>query len=378
MTQEKIIWWRVALVVTLAFAVSLAAFLLLFDRLQGLQGVGTLPPSVTLGLPLILAWFTAAGIAADIVSKKHALALATICLLVAAPIAYLKPWGRGGGWQPGPGQVPENVPTGFTAFRFVSSFTYVSSPTNETITGVELELPWPYIDAYENGRPMPKPVGLDPWLERGNLPISMVQTESINEFIRGVYRLENVPPTPDGDYFLENAAWNIKLALCPPGLPYENLRFADLRLYYGDQLEWENGRVVELLGGRTAPPTITAYFPRWGNYMTSQKVEVKVSDMRPGETVSIEGVYLVENENAAKVRLDDWISSGIDRAYWKPSQENAPEISMKWSGGNNTQNALVQLERFVGGEFRLVVRYTETWPDSGPGCGLIDGEITRG
>jgi len=379
-------WKPVARASVLIIIFSVAS--IAFEKLLSLlPDSGKLSPLVTLGLPLALAWLIAATLGRNIVPAKHALALATICLLVAAPLAYYKPWERAGGWQPGGGELPENfaIPEGYVAFRFVSAFTYVSSEGNQPITNVELELPWPYVDAYENGRPCPKPVGLDNWLIKTSVAGS-VYDNSIAQYLKEVWKAEpEVSQVPwQGDniteysFYIENAAWAVNLSLAG-GLPYENVAFKpELKLYYGDQLEWQDNRLIGLLGNRTVPPTITAHIEYQSRIDVFQKVTVKLSDLRPGETVSIEGIFLVAEENVLKVRLDDWISSGMDRVYYKPDQENAPHISVGWSPDKTiTSRALAQLEKLVGNNYALVIRYDEEW-NLPSGAGLIDGSITRG
>jgi hypothetical protein len=251
----------------------------------------------------------------------------------------------------------------------------VSSEGNQPITNVELQLPWPYIDDYENDRPCPKPVGLDNWLHKKSLTVSMVQDENINRYVREVWNIEN---TEQSGYTLENAAWCVDLSL--PGLPYTKVNFEPaLKLCYNDRLEWKDNQTIELLGGRTATPAITAHLEDWGNYAVFQKITVRLSNMNPGETVSIEGTFLVAEENASKVRLDDWIASGIDRVYWKSNQENAPYISVHFAPGSPINNSATSLlEKFVNGSFSLVVKYEESWQNIGVGGGFIDGIISRG
>lgn len=204
----------------------------------------------------------------------------------------------------------------------------------------------------------------------------MVQDENINRYVREVWNIEN---TGQSGYTLENAAWCVDLSL--PGLPYTQVNFNPaLKLYYNDQLEWKDSQVIELLGGRTASPTITAHLEDWGNYAVFQKATVKLSDMRPEETIVIEGTFLVAKENVDKVRLDDWISCGIDRAYgFAPDQENAPYVSIHWSGPTASTSAMTQLEKLVDGNFALVIRYEETAEalSAGPHGGHIDDRIIR-
>jgi hypothetical protein len=81
--------------------------------------------------------------------------------------------------------------------------------------------------------------------------------------------------------------------------------------------------------------------------------------MSPGDTVAIEGIFFVHEDNADKVRLDDWIESEIWRTF-KPYQENAPYISVYWEGDNTKTSVLTQLEKSTDGEFFLVIKYEGT------------------
>jgi len=321
-----------ASVLIVIFAVALIVFVKLLSLVPGSSA---LSPLVTLGLPLVLAWLVAAGTGQNFVPTKQSLALATICLLVAAPLAYYKPWERG--WQPGGGQAPENVPEGYVAFRFVSSFTYVSSEGDQPITDVELELPWPYIDDYENGRPAAYPVGLDNWLRKTDLSITLPEDNAFRQWLWEVWKLEGVPslgeienrPELENWYELENAVWAVNLVL--PGLPYKQVLFdPSLKLYYGDQLQWQDNQPIALLGGRTTAPIITGYIESRASQQIFPKITVHLSNMRPGETVAIEGTFLVAEENASKVRLDDWIECGLERTF-DPQLENAPVVSWNFS-----------------------------------------------
>jgi hypothetical protein len=293
--------------------------------------------------------------------------------------------------------VPENIPEGYVAFRFVSAFTYVSSPGNETITNVELKLPWPYVnDSPRTGKPVGLPENL---LYKAPFFISMGGPEHIeNTDIRpSVYYLMDLFELDENlleitrengrvwyKYpFVENLIWGVKIyfdnyGMPTRGLPYTEVGFdANLKLYHGDQLEWQDGRTIQLSGGRTAPPTIEAYFEPWEHNTVFAKITVKLSDLRPGETVSIDGVFFVAEENANKVRLDDYIESEMYRTY-RPA-ENAPELSAYWSEGTITIDALSQLEKLVNGNYILVVKYRETWANKVGGIpysGPIDDEIT--
>ncbi|MDI6814306.1 MAG: hypothetical protein QMD10_12330, partial [Desulfitobacteriaceae bacterium] len=352
-----------AIVCCTLFATSLIIISAVFALIPGFK---TLPAFLMLGLPLLLAWLVAAGLGQNLVSGKKSLALATVCLIVAVPLVCFKPWDRGTGWQPDSEEVPENVPEGYVAFRFVSSFTYVSSPTNETITGVELLLPWPYIDAWENGRPCPKPVGLDNWLVKTDVSIPLFHSP-MQDWLRQVWKLENAEPMHDNFYWIENAVWTVNLPL--PGLPYTEIDFEpSLKLYFNSQLQWQDGQIIELLGRRTVTPAITAYVEHFAPPGIFQKIRIKLSDMYPGETVSIEGTFLLAEMNASNIRLDDYISAKAYQLIGLGQGENAPCIDISESVMQNVRNGsavvsvLAQLEQQVNNNFVLLVRYEETWP----------------
>jgi hypothetical protein len=331
------------------------------------------------------------------------IAAVLICALAVTAVLLVRPWAKRG--EPGEeNQTPGGRPEGYVAFRFKSSFTYVSSPTDERITDVELRLPWPYIDARENGRPAPKPVGLDNWLYKAPLSVSLVgldppkirwlwevwKLEDVSE--KSLEEIENLAAKLGAEndpsklenlirelniFVGENVVWTVELDL--PGLPYTEVSFKpSLKLYYGDKLEWQDNQIVELLGNRTAAPTITAYFERWSSDVVFQKVAIKVSDMQPNETMVIEGTFLVAEENASKVRLDDYIESGIWRTL-KPKQENAPSVDVYWSGPTTTTSVISQLEKLINGKFTLIVKYEEIAEDLSAGShgGLIDDKITQ-
>ncbi|MEM2878905.1 MAG: hypothetical protein QXG10_05125, partial [Candidatus Hadarchaeales archaeon] len=86
--------------------------------------------------------------------------------------------------------------------------------TGGPITDVELELPWPYIDDYDElGRPAAKPIGLDRWLQKGELVI-LVDNDNMDRWLKEVWKLENVEPTSfienfGVEYCLENAIWYV-------------------------------------------------------------------------------------------------------------------------------------------------------------------------
>ncbi|MEM2878906.1 MAG: hypothetical protein QXG10_05130 [Candidatus Hadarchaeales archaeon] len=152
-----------------------------------------------------------------------------------------------------------------------------------------------------------------------------------------------------------------------------------LRLTYDGKLLWADGIDMGLYGSRTVSPRITAELRRMARVSEFQKITVEVSEMYPGEVISITGVFFVPEENALKVRVDDWIESGMWRTF-KPDQENAPHVLVWYSPKDLKINSggMISLEKYTNKSFSLVVRYEEYWPNIGTGGGLVDGTITRG
>jgi len=141
-TPRKVPWKPAAkiVIVCVAFAVASVALAVLLSLIPGSS---TLSPLVTLGLPLALAWLVAAGVGTNIVSKKHSLALATVCLLVATPAAYVL---RG---QPSHDTVTpggDNAQAGEVLFRYEASFTYLSSEENLPMVDYSVQFPCPTVD----------------------------------------------------------------------------------------------------------------------------------------------------------------------------------------------------------------------------------------
>jgi hypothetical protein len=293
-------------------------------------------------------------------------------------------------WTPPAAPPPENVPENMVAFHFVSAFTYVEG--SAPISNVELELPWPYIDERdEYGRPAVRAIGLDNWLVREDLLITLpwdgpmarvlwdawrldlVTEKSFDEIENLIIEYEKALETDNQqkiqelsfelDFHLENAVWSVNVPY--PGLPLGDVGFASAKIYRGEKV----------VG------SASAHFEPWAGTAIFQKVKVRAGIMNPGDTVAVEGVFLVHEEDADKVRLDDWIESGIWRTF-KPEQENAPFISDYWDGPSIKPAAVSRLEKLENGKFSLVVQYEEAWEKFYEGgishAGLIDGIITYG
>ena len=368
--------WRAAAICAV-FVISLAAANLLLPRIPGYSALSPyVRTAVLFGIP----WLIAVGAGVRVMRGRYVLLISTACVLVSYPIVSLA-----GSPQPPTAHLPEdqgtenlNVPEGHVAFRFASGFTYLGSETNEPITNVELWLPWPYIDDYDEvGRPRPKPVGVDNWLRLEPLPILLVGPENGREYVKKVWKLEN-EPSAENYYQLENAAWAIDLPL--PGLPYGKVDFeVHLTLYAGDVVEWRDNEIVSLAGGRSSPPVMTAHLPYWADYLLAQKVVIKLSEMYPGETVIISGTFFVPLENENRVRIDDWVESGWWRAMFEPNQENAPHIHIGRIGTSEISiSAFAQLEKHAQNTFILIKKYEKNWTKFSleSAWSLIDEKIT--
>jgi len=75
-----------ASILVIIFAVALIVFAKLLSLVPGSNA---LSPLATLGLPLALAWFISAVSGRNLVFMKQSLALATVCLVIAAPLVII-------------------------------------------------------------------------------------------------------------------------------------------------------------------------------------------------------------------------------------------------------------------------------------------------
>jgi hypothetical protein len=91
------------------------------------------------------------------------------------------------------------------------------------------------------------------------------------------------------------------------------------------------------------------------------KLEAKLPDMYPGETLSVEGAFYVPENDADKVRMDDWIDCGAYSALWNYTKENVPIITFGFSGKHGHFRLTAQLEKDAGDGAVLVRKY-----DTGP------------
>jgi hypothetical protein len=304
-----------------------------------------------------------------------------ICALAVAAVVLARPWVK----QEEENQPPGERPEGYVVFRFTSSFTYVSSTVDGPITDVELRLPWPYVqDSPRTG----KPVGLENYVSFGKTDLRIYDwfSKESRRYLMDLFELENVEPDEvypysenENVYLYKVNSWHIGMDVWP-GVPYTEVGFEpSLKLYYEDQVEWQDNQTIALLGNRTIAPIIAAYFEPQAQTKIFTKITIKLSNMFPGEMVAIEGTFLIVEENAPRVRLDDFIHSEWYKREFNPQQENAPNIDVNWSGPVATTSVISQLEERINGNFILLVKYEEITEDLAAGLhsGFIDDKITR-
>lgn len=322
----------------------------LFSLLSGLPGLGALPGWVIPTVAALLALSVTAVAGQKFTSTKRSLAVATACLVVFLAVSAV----------PRPPQVnlpaPEVPPKGYVEFYYQASFTYMGSSAG-SISDVKLWLPWPYIDTHET-RPFAKPVGLDNWLHEengsagGSCPVKLAQlvygylVNSLS-LVKGEATIGENDNESGYSITVENGIWSANRII--------------------DYTEVENLKIVH--EGRLTTPAISAYFERAQDKTMAifQKITVEVPVMSSGDTVSAEYMFFVPEENAAKVRVDDWIDSYIiwilSGAYEQGKiYENAPYVSANFTGPPIQCRFSVSLWKDVDGSgFERVSNYQREW-----------------
>jgi len=355
-TLERGVSWKPiarASVLIIIFSVASIAFAKLLSLLPD---SGKLSPLVTLGLPLALAWLVAAGIGTNMVSKRYAFAIATICLLVAAPLAHFKPWERAGeseGWTPGQTTPPENVPENMVAFHFLASFTYDGSEGDPALSGFAVDLPMPHVAGYA-------PVGIpeDKW-----------------DFVIPVLNGWTRDRPSIWDTGFEELESNSASAILW-------VRYA---IYRGNELRWERRLENGLVSVTSAGPSRTVNFSvedRWKEENIMPKASIEMGEgvegvytprdsLYPGETLLLEGVFFVHEDNAARVRIGD-LGPISGSQYYTPEKENTPVVSVDWGGPILIKaDYIVQLEKLVDETWGIVEKFRKIVENDYPGWTYI-------
>jgi hypothetical protein len=216
------------------------------------------------------------------------------------------------------------VPEGYVEFYYQASFTFLGGAT-DTISNVELWLPWPYIDTKET-RPLAKPVGLDRWLRIENGHFGAVTEPLIYDYMASVLKPKEREIT-----IFENNGAQLNYAI-----DIENGIWTTDRII--DYTEIENSKII-YEGQQDMLQTISAYFERAQDKTMAvfQKITVKIPLMLTNDTVTVKYQFFVPKENASKVRVDDWIESyiiwiGKGTYQLKKTYENAPAIYVEYVG----------------------------------------------
>ncbi|MBC7218605.1 MAG: hypothetical protein H5T49_00505 [Hadesarchaea archaeon] len=344
------------LVPCIAFFVAAFGFGWLFSLFSRLPGFGTIPEWVLSLATALLACGIATVIGQRFTTTKRSLIIATVCLAAFMVFSFV----------PKPPHVvlppPSAVPEGYVEFYYQASFTFLGGETS-TISNVELWLPWPYIDTKET-RPLAKPVGLDNWLHVRDGHYSASGPHDLYSYLVNVLK-----PSKEEINILENDGIHLHF-----GMNIENGVWSADRII--NHAEVENLKIV--YEGQQAP-SITAYFERAQDKTIAmfQKIIVEVPVMFSSDTVVVKYQFLVPEENASKVRVDDWIYSYTDwilsGAYEKGKTcENSPVVFADYAGGSIRCKFTVSLWKNTdGSSFFEVATYQKEWNSWRPGFRVL-------
>ena len=246
------------------------------------------------------------------------LIVALVIGIAVAVLLRLKPWEQAPAGSNVPSWLEEEpaleVPEGHVGFRFYSSFTYVSSADNSTLTDVLLKLPMPHV-----GWPYPENENFDPgimWPEIGDWHIPEEDRRDFgvpvywlhNYRLALYYEQENIRRTQVRD----DSALDIKVK---PDFTLD---------YIITQIPGGVKEIKGFLGGRTSAPRMGCLMEATGTGGVYPKARVYVSDLRPSEGVALEGYFSVPENLADDVTLSD-LPEVHDEVYVYISRENLSE-----------------------------------------------------
>ena len=298
-----------------------------------------------------------------------------IAAAVVVAVITLKPWEQGG---PEGSNVPSwleeepafAVPEGHVGFRFYSSFTYVSSADNSTLTDVLLKLPMPHV-----GWPDLENEEFDPgimWPEIGDWHIP---EEDRLDFGVPVYWLHNYR------LILYYERDNIRKAQVRDDSALDIKVRPDFTLdYIITQIPGGVKEIKGFAGGRTAAPRMGCLMEATGTGGIYPKARVYVSDLRPGEGVALEGYFSVPENLADDVTLSDWPSEYDDNTpneiyerTWRGPTWYGPIIESRAEQNPiATQKAFSQLERLDGSKIVSIEKWGGTiYNDTFRGAGKL-------
>jgi hypothetical protein len=442
------------------FAASLVVFSKLFPLIPRFD---TFPPIVALALPLGSAWLLAAGMGSNFVPGKQALALATACLVVAAPVTW---WSLPQQtprlaeetqpaenapveenvpeevpaenareeenvsppefWTPPATSPPENVPENLVAFHFVSAYSYVGGGGGMPLEGLDLDLPWPHVGGWCS-------VGIP---DNHFWPDSSIHSKALGN---DNYLRAWASQYPDAVFVMHPSDWeneNEPPAWLPPGATFVVRDEPWLEGYAGAIVYWKrlsvwltyphelgSNRYSEITWLRLAiekeGEVILEKLYENGVWRTTKdgrylrfrgvqepfhdenilaKAAIRMVDeewrprgsLYPGETVVLEGLFLVPEDNENDVRIGDlyvegagWLGWTIENRWenrwyilFDPGEWGQPKVSSSWEGpATITEEWVISLEKMVGDEFEIVEKFAERMEDVPTGYGYIDRVI---
>jgi len=324
-----------------------------FSFLSKLPGLGTIPGWVLPLASALLAWGITAVVGQKLTTTKRSLFVATACLAAFMVVSAI----------PSPPHVdlppPSPVPEGYVEFYYQASFTFLGGAT-DTISNVELWLPWPYIDTKET-RPIAKPVGLDNWLHKAKGHVfkagPAVYVQPTLDFLVNVLKPHNNEISIDKvdnklsfSIDIENGIWSTD--------------------YYPvvDYSEVENVKIIY-----NGTPSFSAHFGVMEGItmLYFQKILVYLPSMNQGESISVEYHFFVSEENSKRIRIDDWLESYDYAIEMKHSYENAPAVAAMYDGPPISCEFTASLHKNIGGNWEKVAYYKRKWDSWRSGFGLV-------
>jgi hypothetical protein len=211
-------------------------------------------------------------------------------------------------------------------------------------------------------------VGLDNWLRVEKGYLSAAGSGTTIQLIYD-YMVNVLKPKKEEISILENDGNNLHYAM-----------YIENGIWTTDQIinstEIEN---LKILYEGQKETSVLAYFERAQDKVLTifQKITVKIPMMCLGDTITVKYQFFVPEENAAKVRVDDWIKS---YEYWiakgtyqlKTPYENAPAIYVEYVGNPIQCEFVVSLWKSTdGNSFSEVATYQKRMEVISPSLKVI-------
>jgi hypothetical protein len=290
----------------LVFAGTLYLTMLGMGLVPGSEG---LAKEARLGVPLFLSWVVSTAVGSGLEGGRWPFALPLGCLAVGFLLAF-QPWTlvfKPAPWSPELPQVTAEIPENYTLFHFASAMKYVDG--DAPLSGLDADLPWPHIDFC--------PVGVPD--TRGNFiredwsrPVWGCGSGELGQ--NHCSKLVWVRVAIEGKNGVEyEAKWENNNWRVTKGGRFLNF------LSVAESLQNENIAAKALLGMTELDPRSGAFIPR--------------DALGVGETLVVEGTFLVPKEYEGRVRIGDNVTADtFEDLVMKPSQKRAPMAVHSWQG----------------------------------------------